>query len=106
MGQQTTNKTVAVSTSSVPVLDLRTTRRKRFTIINTSATAVITIAYGDTPAVQNAGEVLQPGGYTNQSDDAGFDCWQGPVQVVASDVGSVAVVEQFRDDNQFSDEVR
>jgi len=74
-------------------------RRKAFAIINTHATSVVTIGFGDVAVVAGAGIVLQPlQGYI-ESTNEGFECWQGTIQAIASAAATVAVNERLETDS-------
>lgn len=85
-----------VSTTSAQILNLATQRRTSFVITNTSATAVVSLNFGEGAAVANTGVVLQPTQSYGQSDDSAFSCYQGKIQAIASGSGTVAISEQHQ----------
>lgn len=97
MVDTTRNSSVSVSTTSTEALSTYNVKRKMFAITNTSTTAVITIAKGDVAAVAGAGIRLQPNGTYFESNDQGFVCWQGAIQVVADASGTIGVTETIGD---------
>lgn len=100
MALYTRNQSVSVSGTSTEVLPSVPPglKRKAFHIINTSAAAVITVVYGNVPAVSKAGDVLQPGGYVSEDTNINFECWNDSIQVITDGAaGTVAVVERLED---------
>lgn len=95
--QAVRNETVSVSGTSVPIMSLVPSGaiRTQFAIIPLSAGVTVTIAKGDQAAVANAGIVLIQNQPYVEATDGGYICWQGPVQIVASGAGSVAVMESW-----------
>lgn len=97
MQQATKNTSVSVSTSSAEALQNRAdqadTRRTMFSITALTGSVTVTVAKGDVPAVANQGIVLTQNQTYLESNDAGFPCWQGAVQVIASGSGTIAVSE-------------
>jgi hypothetical protein len=88
---------MAVGLTSVEVLGNAWGKRTMFVITNTDAAAVVTICKGVAAAEADAGIRLLPSGYYFESNESGFECWQGPIQVIADAGGTVSVVETFRD---------
>jgi len=82
-----------ISTSSILVLRADP-KRTSFIITNTSGAGVAaTIHKGVDAAVANQGVVLQQNGIYGESDNDGFRCWKGEIQVIGSAAGSVAFSE-------------
>jgi len=94
---KTRNDSISVSTTSLQVANDRYGKRTMLSITNTSAAAVITIAKGEVVAVAGAGIRLQPNNVYTESNDSGFRCWQGPIQIVADAAGTIGIVETFED---------
>jgi len=93
-GEQTRNELVAVTAASTTIC-LNVTGgggRKSFLIRNlsTDATDIFTIVLGNQPAVAGAGIVLRQYESYGESNDSGFECWQGQIQIIsAAAVGTV-----------------
>jgi len=98
MAQTTRNASVAVTTTSVKICDAAPPGLERVQIVitNVDTSDVVTITKGDTPAVALAGIILNPNVAYLESNDSGFQCWQGQIQGVSSATGNIAVVETFR----------
>lgn len=90
-----------VTTSSTECVHDATSRGRKRTqliIINTSASARITIVknFGTAAAVLDAGIVLYAGGQPyGEFTDNGYECWQGPVQCIGSAAGQLSITESF-----------
>jgi len=95
--QQARQSSVTTGTSSTQAANkvMIGWRRSQLIITNTSATAVVTIAFGTAAAVQGAGIRIPPNGSYLESTDGSFECWQDEVQVVSDAAGTVAVVERM-----------
>jgi hypothetical protein len=96
--QINSNDSVSIDTTSINVLPARdgiNFIRTQFSISNTSAAAVATVAVSEVAAVAGVGYPLQPKQAYLESSDSGFKCWQGPVQVVSDVAGTVAVTERL-----------
>lgn len=86
-----------ISTSSSQIIDpLNGTSFKRTQVIfiNTSASAIITLNKGDSPAIAGSGIILQPNGSYSESSDSAFKCWQGAWQAIGNGAGTLSIVEQ------------
>ena len=92
-GYGTRNTATAVSGTSTEVLPARWGKRSAFSITCVTAGVRISIFKGEDPAVLDQGLTKQTFDPFVESTDAGFQCWQGPIQVIASGAGSVAVSE-------------
>lgn len=87
--------TKSVNTTAVELLPTRLgrTRRTQFIVTNSSATT-LTLSKGET-VTAGQGLVLYQNQTYIESDDAGFDCWQGAVYAVASAATTAVAVEVF-----------
>ena len=101
MSEGSRDVSLSTDTTSIPAMALCSgkVRRKQWSIQNTSAAAVVSIRRGDVAATAGEGLNLLPNGVTAESNDNGYVCWQGPIQVVSDVAGSVAVSEVFEIDN-------
>lgn len=89
----TNNSTFAATTASAELIPDRFGNRTVFAISNQTSGATVTITKGSTPAVAGSGIVLFYGQSYVESNDSGFQCWQGSIQVVASAAANVSVSE-------------
>lgn len=93
--EPTRNELVPVTTISATLCaDVSATAegRKSFLIRNmsTDATDILTIVMGNQPAVANKGIPLRQFESYGESNDSGFQCWQGQIQIIsAAAVGTV-----------------
>lgn len=97
--EPTRNETVAVGTSSTLVATQRNRElpRKAIIIRNNSPNPadIITINFGATPAVANAGIVLRQYESISDSTETGYDCWQGTINAICATAnGSLSVFER------------
>jgi hypothetical protein len=97
MSEGSRDVSLSVDTTSIPAMNMVAgkVRRKQWSIQNTSAAAVVSIRRGDSEATAGEGLNLLPNGVTSESNDNGYKCWQGPIQIVSDVAGTVAVSEVF-----------
>jgi len=93
------NDTVAVGLSSVTVSVARQAgaRRKSYFIrnISTNSADIITISFGATPAVANAGIVLKQNEGFTDSSDSGYESWQGTITAICATAnGQLSIFER------------
>ena len=90
LGSFTYSAQATVGTSSVNVLPDQ--KRVLYSIVNSSTGGqVITLNLGRV-AVAGAGIVLAPGQAWVDSNGEGYECYQGPIQAIASGAGGAASV--------------
>lgn len=93
------NESVAVGTSSITVSTARQAGlpRKSITIRNSSpnSTDIITLNFGATPAVANAGIILRQNDCITDANDGDYKCWQGTITAIcATSTGTLAIFER------------
>jgi len=89
---QSGSASVTTSTSELLPTRLGRSRRTQVIIQNTSAT-VVTLFKGDDAAIANRGIRLSQNQQYIEADDAGYKCWQGAFQAIASAASTVVFVE-------------
>jgi len=96
--QGTSNSSANVTSTSSQIIKRVTGELERTQIIisNTSDEAVITIAKGENPATANEGIVLLPKTTYFEATDGGYYCWQGEIQAISDENGTLAIVESFQ----------
>lgn len=87
--QRTRNTAFTLTGASVEVAIPRKHRISIF--LTNTGTGNVTIAKGDSAAVAGSGILLTPNSAYFEANDAGFECWQGGVQVIGT--STVAVSE-------------
>lgn len=92
-----TPSTVSVSATASTLSATRLGRAPRsfFSIIPLSAGVTVTVTFGDSPAVANAGLVLSTNQPYLEAKGDNFIPYQGTINIVASGAGTVAYVERF-----------
>ena len=94
MGKISRDDTISTSATSVQVSPARLNRVAVY--ITTLDTAAITITKGETPAIMNAGIILQPTMSWYEVDNGdGFRCWRGPIQVIGTQAGNISISEDM-----------
>lgn len=94
--QFSTAYTQTVGATEIEVSPTRLGRSRRVQFILTNLSAVtVTLTKGDSAAVANKGIILAQNQTYIESDDGGYNCWQGAFRVVASGAGTVSIVESF-----------
>lgn len=96
INQPTRNESKTVSTTSIQLLP-RNEQRKVLYIrnVSTSATAQLTINFGNNPAVVNAGVVVNKDQHMSDSDSAGYSCYKGEVTGIFNEVAAANNVAMF-----------
>jgi len=97
--EPTRNESVAVGTSNVNLCQASflSTPRKTLVIrnVSTDATSEITIVLGNAVATAGSGIVLRQFDTYVESTDAGYECWQGPVNTICNNAnGTLAIFER------------
>lgn len=90
---------VLVGTANTIVSQPRNTtpKRKVITVRNTSAAAasIITISFGQNPAINNAGIVLRQYESFTDANDGGYECFQDQINAICADAnGQLSVFER------------
>ena len=90
---------VLVGVTNTIVADPRNTlpKRKVLTVRNNSAAAasIITISFGQYPAINNAGIVLRQYESFTDANDGAYECYQGQINALCADAnGSLSVFER------------
>lgn len=99
------NRTVAVSATESELLQTRLAKSPRTMLAITPVTAGVTVylSLGEQAAATNQGIPLSPNQpfvqSANNLQEALQTVWQGPVRVIATGAGSVAVTEMFFQEN-------
>lgn len=90
--EPTRNETKTITTASQSIAEQRLGLNPRKVIIvrnvSSSATCVLWVLYGGTPAVVGTGIQLKQGESFVDATDAGYPCWQGPLQVISNEVAA------------------
>ena len=90
LGSFTYSATVTVGTTSISILPDQ--KRRIYTVVNSSTGGqYITLNLGRV-AVAGAGIYLAPGQAWVDSNGEGYECFQGPIQAVASGAGGAVAV--------------
>lgn len=86
---------VSVTTSDTVVLPSRLGKPRRTVLVITNLSpTTIYLSKGDAAAVSGTGIALQQNQTWSESDDGGFDCFQGAIHALGSSgTSSVAVME-------------
>lgn len=94
MVQRVLNSTVSVTTSSTQAfVDRSAARRLAFSIVPLTSGCIVTVAKGLPSAVANNGIVLTQNQPYVESTSENFQCYQGPIQMIADVAGTVAISE-------------
>jgi hypothetical protein len=93
------NEAITVNTTSTTISDARNEANPRKVILlrnnSNDSSKIITVFFGATPAVANAGIVLRQYESVTDSSEAGYQCWQGTVNAICAVVGgSLAIMER------------
>ena len=88
------NAIVAVGVTSVQVI--RAQARVALYLKNTSTAGQnITVVFGNNSAVLSQGQVMAVGDVISDSNDAGYECWQGQINAIAdAAAGQLSVFER------------
>lgn len=87
------NESITVGASNTEIAPAR--KRKVIYIRNTHATNTLTVVFGSQSATAGAGIVLKPNEYLYDSNNAGYECWQGTILGIADAANTtVAVFER------------
>lgn len=97
MTQHSTQASDTISGTSKQILNDRFGKRTTMVVTNTSSSAVAWLALGVAPAVVGEGIKLLPNAYFLDSNTTGYLCWNGAVQIVADDSGTVSLHETYED---------
>jgi len=95
--QSTRNDSFSATTSSAEALPERAGRRLAFVITPVTAGVTIFIGKGPVAVATNTGIPVQVNQNYVESNSEGFQCWQGPIQILGSGAGTVAISETLRD---------
>lgn len=95
--QQSSNNTIAVSTTSVELTHAMSgaLERTQFIVTNLSSTETVTIAKGTQSVISLQGIVLKPQASYFESTDGSFQCWAGAVQGISTGSHNISISETF-----------
>lgn len=99
--EPTRNETKTVTTASQSIAEqrLNLNPRKMMMVrnVSSSATCVLWVTQGGIPAVVGVGIQLKQGESFVDATDAGYQCWQGPVQAISNEAAAsnnIIIVER------------